>query len=139
VHVGVHGHLREFPSSLLREPLLAGQLSRHLPGIYLLGRYGAPGGRPIRCHQGLGELLGRPVYPLLLLSVQSALSPVLRALTSRGYLLGGGGLPRLASPLGAGLQPAVYLRDEGSPGPWRPSEAELRRTRTYVRDRPDAP
>jgi hypothetical protein len=50
-----------------------------------------------------------------------------------------GGLPRLASPPGAGLQPAVYLRDEGSPGPWCPSEAELRRTRNYVRDCPDAP
>jgi hypothetical protein len=49
-----------------------------------------------------------------------------------------GGLPRLASPLGAGLQPAVYLRDEGSPGPWCPSEAELRRTRNCVRDPPDA-
>jgi hypothetical protein len=50
-----------------------------------------------------------------------------------------GGLPPLAIPLGAGLQFAVYLRDDGSPGPWCPSEAKLRRTRNYVRDRPDAP
>jgi hypothetical protein len=97
VHVGVHGHLREFPSSLLREPLLAGQLSRHLPGIYLLGRYGARRS-PYTLPSGLGELLGRPVYPLLLLSVQSALSPVLRALTSRGYLLGGRPAPSRKPP-----------------------------------------
>src|SRR5829696_3356385 len=106
VHVVVRGHPREVPSGLLREPLLAGQLPRHLrgapglgaevadhgveevldlPGAHLLGRHGVVGCGPIRCHQGIGELLGRPVYPLLLLVVHSALPPVLRALTGRWY------------------------------------------------------
>src|SRR3712207_5532048 len=106
VHVVVRGHPREVPSGLLREPLLAGQLPRHLrgapglgaevadhgveevldlPGAHLLGHHGVVGCCPIRCHQGIGELLGRLVYPLLLLVVHSALPPVLRALTGRWY------------------------------------------------------
>src|SRR5215210_6331894 len=99
VHVVVRGHPREVPGGLLREPLLAGQLPRHLrgapglgaevadhgieevldlPSAQLLGHRGAFGGCLVRRHQCLGELLGRPVYPLLLLIIHSALAPVLR-------------------------------------------------------------
>ena len=98
VHVVVRGHPREVPGGLLREPLLAGQLPRHLrgapglgaevadhgieevldlPSAQLLGHRGAFGGCLVRRHQCLGELLGRPVYPLLLLIIHSALAPVL--------------------------------------------------------------
>ena len=106
VHVVVRGHPRQVPGGLLREPLLAGQLLSHprgapglgaevahhgveevldLLGTHLLGRRGVVGRRPVRRHQGVGELLGRPVHHLLLLVVHSALPPVLRVLTSLRY------------------------------------------------------
>src|SRR5215203_3493547 len=57
VHVVVRGHPREVPGGLLREPLLAGQLPRHLRG--------APGlGAEVADH-GIEEVLDLPSAQLL--------------------------------------------------------------------------